>query len=468
MRAFVVATGRLIAPFEEPPPRAAFAGGSAGGYLGDCLARRAIELIEVEAADPVPALTGETLLLSDTVFLSDKCLGDFLDAALDVVAAGRPARLALARTPSVDYTRPVSSVTVEPFDESGPGARPHKPWRAEAAATERCAYDAFLLGARAAGGALGALLDELRAQAARVVVKKRELGVPLRLPVIGDAQATRAVVPLTSTVAAHLEHWVHVLWLNQLAFGIRWMELARAHKAWMIWRVLSGAPWTIPALMRSMVRRGKNVRVHPTAHVEASILGDGVVIGARASVRNCILGDGVEVADHATVISSTLGKGTYVTPRTFVVWSASYDDAVLSNYKLQVSLVGRGAALSTWAGLIDAKLQGTIDVVQDGRPASTERNFLGSCIGHGAFVGAKVLILPGRAVPNGAYIAMRPDELITDVPRALPAGVPLVRDGGTLVPAAQLGAPRLAGAPASPTTSGREPSSSGLDQPPRG
>lgn len=460
MRAFIVATGHRIAPFDEPPPLAAFAGSTVGEAVQAALARRGIERVDVAAADTVPELAEETLLLADTVFLSDKCLGDFLDVALDVVAQGGAARLALARTPSVDFTRPVSSVAVEPFDESGPGARARKPWRIEATATERCAYDAFLVAKRPAGGTFGALLDWLRGNATRVVVAKRELGIPLRLPVLGDAQATRAVVPLTSTVAAHLEHWVHVLWLNQLAFGIRWMELARTHKAWMAWRVLVGAPWTVPALMRSMVRRGKGVRIHPTAHVEASILGDGVVIGARASVRNSILGDGAEVADHATVISSTLGKNTYVTPRTFVVWSATYDDAVLTNYKLQVSLVGRGASLSTWAGLVDAKLQGTIDVLHQGRPVSTERSFLGSCIGHGAFVGAKVLLLPGRAVPNGAFIAMRPDELVTEVPRELPAGVPLVREGGTLVPAARLGVGERPAA--------RESSSSGLDQPPRG
>lgn len=438
MRAIIVATGRTIAPFDEPPPLAAFAGVTVGQAVRGALERRGVAIVDVKAADAVPELSGETLLLADTVFLSDKCLGDFLDAALDVVATGKHARLALSRTPAVDFLRPVSSIAVEPFDAAGPGARPEKPWRTEATATERCAFDAFLLGARAAGGTFAALLDELRASAARVVVNKRELGVPLRLPVLGDAQQTRAVVPLTSTVAAHLEHWVHVLWLNQLAFGIRWMEIARAHKAWMAWRVLLGAPWNFPALLRSMVWKGKGVRIHPTAHVEASILGNGVVIGARASVRNSILGDGVEIADHATVLSSTLGRGCYVTPRTFVVWSASYDDAVLTNYKLQVSLVGRGASLSTWAGMIDAKLQGTIDVLHEGRPVSTERSFLGSCIGHGAHVGAKVLILPGRAVPNGAFIAMRPDELVTEIPRALPAGVPLVRDHGTLVPATSL------------------------------
>jgi hypothetical protein len=68
---------------------------------------------------------------------------------------------------------------------------------------------------------------------------------------------------------------------------------------------------------------------------------------------------------------------------------------------------------------------------------STERSFIGSCIGHHAHVGAKVLILPGREVPNGMFVAMHPDELIRDVPKGLPPGVPLVRDGGALVPLRQ-------------------------------
>ncbi|HEY4224073.1 MAG TPA: hypothetical protein VGO62_22110, partial [Myxococcota bacterium] len=261
---------------------------------------------------------------------------------------------------------------------------------------------------------------------------------------LGDTKETQTIIPVTSTIAAHIEHWVHILWLNQLGFGIRWNDMLRNHKLWSLARALAAFPWTpFSRFFRSFVRKGRNVRIHPTAHVEASILGDDVVIGARASVRNSIIGNGVEVGDHATVLSTTLGDRAYVTPRTFVVWAAAYPDAVLTNYKLQVSLVGRGASLSTWAGMIDAKLQGHVEVKHDGKLRSTERSFIGSCIGHGAFVGAKVLIMPGREIPNGAFITMRPDELIVDVPRDLPQGVPLVRDGGSLVPLDRLLPPAL-------------------------
>lgn len=453
MRALIVETGRKIAPFDEAPPRAHWAGTTVGGAVRDALVRRGIAIAELGRDAPPPRAETQrdakapTLVLADHTFVSDKCLGDFLDAALSAwehndYPTTTPLRLALAKTPAVDFLRPVSSAVVEPLDATGPGARPPKAWRVEALATERVAYDCFLVDEIPAAATGHELLAVLRESAGRVVVRKRELGIPLRLPVLGDARETQAVVPVTSTVAAHVEHWVHILWLNQVAFGVRWMELVRAHKLWTFARVLAAFPFApLPRLLRSFVWKGRGVRIHPTAHVEASILGDGVVIGPRASVRNSILGAGVEVGDHATVLSSSLGDRTFVTPRTFVVWSAAYPDAVISNYKLQVSLLGRGASLSTWAGLIDAKLQGTVEVKHDGALVSTERSFIGSCIGHGAFVGAKVLVMPGREIPNGAFIAMRPDELIVDVPADLPAGVPLVRDQGTLVPLDRLLAP---------------------------
>ena len=437
MRALIVETGRLITPFLEPPPMALYAQTTMGAYVRDALTRRGIEITDVKVGERVESYAGITLVLADHTFVSTKCLGDFFDSALDVVQGAMPVavRLALAKTPSVDFMRPVSSASVEPFDATGPGARPSKGWQVELAATERVAYDCFLVTAVAGADSGLQYLEALRSSAVRVVVAKRELGIPLRLPVLGDAARTKALVPVTSTVAAHIEHWVHILWLNQMAFGTRWIEIVREHKLWTAWRGLASFPYLpIAHFFKSFVGKGRGVRIHPTAHVEASILGDGVVIGARASVRNSILGDGVEVGDHATVLSTTLGARAYVTPRTFTVWAAAYADAVITNYKLQVSLVGRGASLSTWAGLIDAKLQGEVDVKHDGKLLSTERSFIGSCIGHGAFVGAKVLIMPGREIPNGAYISMRPDELIVDVPTDLPAGVPLVRDRGTLVP----------------------------------
>jgi acetyltransferase-like isoleucine patch superfamily enzyme len=432
MRAIIVKTGRRISPFGDPPRDMLYAARTVGSVVDDALRRRGIEIVSVAADEPIGESDEPAVVLADHCFVSEKALGDFLAAAF-VSAGDDGARLALARTPSVDFTLPLSSASIEPFGTHGIGAKPTSKGRFETAATERVAYDCFFVRHTAATTG-GALLERLRTRAERLVVKKGELAIPLRLPTLGDGQRNVQLIPITSTLAAHVEHWCHVLWLNQAGFGARWLELARAHKVWSAWRLLTAAPYSMAALTERFVWRGRNVRIHKTAWVEASILGDNVEIGAGASVRNCIVGDGVVVGDHATVLSSTLGDRVMVTPRTFVVWSAAFADAVLSNYKLQVSVIGRGASLSTWAGLIDAKLQGTIDVVHDGRLQSTGRNFLGSALGHGAHVGAKVLLLPGRELPNGAFITMRDDELIRRIPADLAPGVPCMRDDGTLVP----------------------------------
>ena len=436
MRALLVATGRLISPFHEPPGLAAVQARTMGALVREALARRGLRIVDVDSDADVPVSDEPTVVLADHCFVSEKALGDFLGAAFDVVTETVGARLALAKTPSVDFTLPLSSATIEPFDIDGAGAKPVVTGslrRHEAAATERVAFDCFFVrGTTATTGA--ALLETLRATAKRVVVVKGEIGVPLRLPTLGDGQQNIQLLPITSTLVVHVEHWVHVLWLNQAAFGARWLTIARTRKAWVFWRLLTALPWSFAAITHRFVSTGNNVRIHPTAYVEASVLGDDVVIEAGASVRNCIVGNGVVVGDHATVIGSALGDRVVVTPRTFVVSSVAYEDAVLSNYKLQVSVIGRGASLSTWAGFIDAKLQGIIEVPHDGRMQSTGRNFLGSALGHGGHVGAKVLILPGREIPNGTLITMRDDELIRTIPASLPAGVAHVRGDGTLVP----------------------------------
>ncbi len=436
MKALRIDLGVRVAPFEERASEAWVGDASAESLMGEALDKRGLPLSTLDGTAPPPAGEGPWVVFADHAYATDKCLGDFLAAASDVVLGktGMTAQLWLARTPSSEYTRPASSVAIAALDATGPGAKPEGAKGPEAEATERLGYAIFLHQGPLPGATAAETLSILAKDATPVVVKKRELGFPIRLPLLGDESRTTMIFPVTSTVACHLESWVHVLWLNHLMFGIRWNEIIRAHKWWAMAKALSAFPYKVPAATKAFVRRGKNVRIHPTAHVEASVLGDNVVIGARASVRNSILGEGVEVGDHASVIASTVGDRTYVTPKTFLIWSCAYPDAVVSNYKLQMSVVGRGAATSQWAGFVDAKFQGDITIFVDGEKRSTERSFLGSCLGHRAYIGAKVLLLPGREIPNDAFITMRPDELIGTVPADLPAHVPVMRDQGTLVP----------------------------------
>jgi carbonic anhydrase/acetyltransferase-like protein (isoleucine patch superfamily) len=468
VKVFVQKRGQMIEPFGEPAAAMQFGEGTVGHALARVVGRRGLELVYLEPDERADAGGDACVVLDESVYLSDKCLGDFLDVTF---GQDRVFQLNLLRTAASDYVRPVSSISVFDVGDLKPDVNAKSRLsRFERDATERLSYDIFYVPKGKlpdVGG--GELLRALRESAEPIVVEKQELAFTIRMPLLGDPEQTTMTYPISSTVAAHVEHWVHVLWLNHLAFGIRWLEVARAHKWWAAGRLLAaGLPFPmasyVPRVMQKMVRVGKNVRIHPTANVEASILGDNVVIGARASVRNSILGDGVEVGDHGSVIASTLGQRAFVTPKSFFIWSCAFEDAVVSNYKMQMSVLGRRASSSTWAGLIDAKFQGEITVKHQGELRSTERSFLGSCLGHGAHIGAKVLIHPGRAVPNETFIAMRPDELIQEIPDDLKPHTPVVRDAGTLIPleeivarakAAQASAARPAKETASlPTTAG--------------
>ena len=437
MRALILRTGTTIEPFGEHAGESMVQFSTLRDYTDHNLAAGRFRAEAVDDPAGVAADDDElVLILPDNLFVSQKAVRDFERAA----RAQTPARLALRRTASVDFLIPVSDAQPVPLEPAQHESARGGLARIERDARERVDYDVFLVRGRDLPRGLdhAGLIAALRQRCRPVVVSKREVVLPVRVPILGDSSAQTMDFPITSTLVCELRHWVHILWLNQVAFGMRWMDLLRARKLWAIGRILSAFPFGRARVFKKLVRVGRGCSIHPTAHIEMSELGDGVVVGPRASIRNSFVGDGAVIGDHSVLLSSTVGAGAFITPKTFLVWSAAYPGATIGNYKLQVSLVGRDAHVNAWAGLVDAKLKGDIRVPLAGEMRSTGRQFLGSCVGHRAALAAKVLLQPGRMIPNDAMVVMRPDEVISEVPADLEPGVPLVRDHGTLVPLSTL------------------------------
>ncbi len=427
-RAIILASGTVIAPFGDPAALAFFSGERLKETQDRAFSKLGLEVLRV--ASPAEAIelvksapAGPVVLLLDRLYVSEKAAADFLKATKKLKS---PVALALAVDASVEYTRPLSSVVNESSQIV------HDMVRVDGADLPAATNDA------------AAWLRTIVGGARRALVPKRVIVVDIPLPVIPSQDDPRPILryPVTSTIVCSIEHWVHVLWLNQIAFGIRWMELLRKRPLWALFRVLLGFAFTRERLLLRLVRRGRGVKIHPTAHVSGSILGDGVVVGPQATVRNSILGPGVIVSDHAVLLNSVIGDRTLVTENTFGVSIVTYPDATVGNYKFQMCLVGEGAYINPWAGFVDAKFIGHVKVSHHGALVSTERAFLGSCVGHRARVAAKVLIQSGREIPNDTVIVMRPDEVVSEVPKDMPAGQPHVRDRGTLVPLGQEGGAR--------------------------
>jgi len=431
MKLYLLRQDQTLSPFDENLDALPFAETNFGSERQRIAKKLGLDLEERHMSDDTEGCVFPSVWITENCFVSEKALTDFLKCcALQTTIC----QLALAHTPSTEYTRPIASVTLEQLDAAGLGARSSKAKGSESAATQRVRYHCFYLPQKRSATTVEELLDDCIKTAQAVVVPKREIIIPLRLPLLGSKEENTLQYPITSTVACHVDHWVHLLWLNQLAFAIRWNETVRQHPLWTLFKVLRTLSLKPEKLLPVMNRIGKNCQIHPTAYLEGCIVGDNVTIGARSTVRNCILGNNVEIDDHANVLSSVLSNDVYVSPKTYIVWSLADEGAIISNYKLQVSVLGKKASTSTWAGLVDAKLQGFVDVMHQGKKQSTERRFLGSCMGHNAYIGAKVLILPGREIPNDTFIAMRPDELIQEIPTDIKPGVPYMREGGTLVP----------------------------------
>jgi len=416
MKMYIYHSGTTLQPFGDDILEAQVMLGTLAQAQESACLRHGVELERIDK--PSEALDRPCLLAPDYLYFSEKALGDFLKTASEEKTSA--AALALKRCVSVEHTLPLQDVVREDWE----GNR------------GRVVYDLWLVpdvqlpdDPQQVRAALGELCPPL-------LVPMREVVHSVRLPVI-DEQERYFKYPFTSTVCCQISHWTHLLWLSQLALGITWNGYFRNHKLraagkaiWAVLRKMSFNKWKV---LSGMNLRGPDCDVHPTAYLEFSQLGRNVKVGAGACVRNSLVGDDVVIADHAVVTNSVIGKGCYLTENFFLVSSLCYPGSTLGNLKTQMAVIGREVYLHGWCSLLDAKFVGDIKVMHNGQRMSTGRSFMASCVGHRAVLGAKVLIHPGREIPNDLLMVSRPEDVISEVPEDIPPRTPMVRDAGTLV-----------------------------------
>jgi hypothetical protein len=117
------------------------------------------------------------------------------------------------------------------------------------------------------------------------------------------------------------------------------------------------------------VIRGAGCRIHPSAVVEACIIGRNVEIGPLSVVRGCLIADNVRIMEHCLVDGSVLGDGVMVNQQGMIRLCLAYPGAVF-NY-MQTGVVGRHAHLGSLARPLDMKMKGTIRVQHRGRLVDT-------------------------------------------------------------------------------------------------
>ncbi len=242
------------------------------------------------------------------------------------------------------------------------------------------------------------------------------------------APSGRYTVPLSTVFLHPVRHWAALLTVNMLGMPAEIARRARAD-----WATMATLPWRLiwrsgslrPSLLLGKTYlAGRRCRIHPTAHVEASLLGDRVRIGPGAFVRGAVLGDRAEIGPGAIVEGSTVGRNVLVNGNVMLRGCVVLDDAAVATFALQLSVVGRGAVVCPQAGTHDFSLRRKISVMNsDGRSQSSGSKLLGSCFGHGAFLGPDVSFTAGQAIPNECILVRDPRTMISSVESGLPAGV---------------------------------------------
>jgi len=373
--------------------RVAAASGRGRGALAvlEWPALRAFGLVTALAGRPGRVLGA----WADTLFASGSALRAFVDGA-----AGRDAVLVLKHSEFANLTIPVQPGVREVDD--------------------------------------GYLFEAIRFVSGRdepprpVVVDPEEQVVEMKFPgQFTGVDLIRFGLPRRPVMTLH--HWIHILWVNQMAGAYE----ARTTPVW------KGAPRILWALLRAhsinrwnvlgkLSRHGKRCDIHPTAIIEGSELGDGVTVGPHARVLFSRIGDNVTISSGANIELSVIGEGVYVSPNSLTRFSVIYPGA-LAGFFMQLSVMGRGA-ITSGASIRDLNVQQDIRVELDGALHSTKQRFLGSAFGHRCQLGGGVSLAPGRAVPNDYLVIGDTEGVLSKIPPGLADMGPLLVVNGTLRP----------------------------------
>lgn len=215
---------------------------------------------------------------------------------------------------------------------------------------------------------------EVADEAGHVVVDVRPYGPPPHQLHIANVQR----------LLGWPRHWVHVLDLSLAALQTS----------------LSTSMWT-------KHKRGPSApKVHPTATVVRSRLGNNVKVEAHASIVDSVIGNDVLVADHTVIHGSVIGDRCRTLVDTHLRRCVCLPGSTLSNLDMQDALLGREIFLTTGVAFFYDGPGKNVEV--DG--VDSGRAVLSGAVGKRALLGSRALFRAGIALPAGAVVVARPEE----------------------------------------------------------
>lgn len=371
----VVATGRRVAPFDDPVSEVLIGNRPLRAWQAEAFAEAGLDVID-EMQPPC-------LVVPDTLFVDGWTLRRFVEGA-----AGRDAVLGLAESRFGERT-----CHVQPEVERVEGG-----WRFDAVR--------FVSG------------REEPPEVVWVSPEERVIELPLPRAFREDPTSDE---PTTVSLPRHpvmtIHHWVHVLWGSQAAGSLRAGRIPRWVMAWRVfWAVIRARSFNRWKVLGRLNTVGKGCDIHPTAVVEGSTLEDGVTVGPHARVLFSHLGRGAQVLAGAQVEVTTVGDGATVAQQTVLRLCVLYPGAFAGQTTMQACVLGRDTLTTQATYSIDLNFDRTIRVPMDGRLWDTGTRFLGSAYGHDCRIGTGLWIAPGRAIPSGTELLRDPVAVIDRPP----------------------------------------------------
>src|SRR5262252_3926555 len=274
--------------------------------------------------------------------------------------------------------------------------------------------------------------DDL-ARAKPIALRIREHPIPNEMLLRRGLSVEGLDVALTCEAVMHVRHWSHLPVVNYVALFAHWFDLTPAKILRYLGAVLRAGWPSGPRIMKKLVVRGRRCKIHPSAVVEASVLGDDVEIGPLAIVRASFIGDRAKVDGHAQVNYSSIGEAASVSFYTICNFCVLYPQSMLSIIGTQMGVIGRRATVLGGSLLMDLRdpyLERDVLVTDRGERVASGRKLLGPCIGADAVIGAGTRLAPGLAVPPGAYLVGDPDDVLRRIEDPLGQRLPHFTAGG--------------------------------------
>jgi carbonic anhydrase/acetyltransferase-like protein (isoleucine patch superfamily) len=412
MKAVILTTGRRISPFDDPVGECLVFDRPIQESLKETLGQAGANHLQVQDEDSEISGDEASLVATDDLWVTVELAKAFVSTAKDM---GRPGVLAIPDGLLTQYTEALQDLGRATVDGRAcriypmawlPAGEPRRLRKSLASDFE----------------GLEPILVEDRS---------KPLHFPLHKALVPEGRLT---LPLTDRAAVRICHWMHILRANQMALIAYGHSLLNPPRVRLLWTLVKARSYNRWRVMQTLVRKGKDCDIHPSAIVEASTLGNGVSVGAGAVVRLSYLADGVSVSDHAHVSASVLGRGASVSRMAMLQGCVLYPGAETGHYGFQLCVIGRDTFLGGEVFLADFNAEGEVTVRHDGAVVPAGTNLLGCAVGHDVRIFMGTVVDPGREIPNGYVILGPRDSVISKIPQGLPRGLALTGHKGVLRP----------------------------------